>query len=86
MRMGVRPPETRERPDVIEIQAKDIDQAMKSLKKAMAAGADGKIIKRELSKRLRAIMQPLANEQKARILRLPSKGHPGPSMRQAWRM
>lgn len=61
----------------------DIKEKMAHLKRAMAEGADGKVLKRELSKRLRGIMNPLVMEQRARVLRLPSKGHKGPSMRQA---
>lgn len=67
---------------MIELDS-DISKKMVKLKRAMAEGAGGKTLKRELSKRLRGIMQPLANEQKLRVLRLPSKGHVGPSMRQA---
>jgi hypothetical protein len=61
----------------------DIKERMAGLKRAMAEGAGGKTLKRELSKRLRDLMNPLVQQQKSRVLRLPSKGHQGPSMRQA---
>lgn len=61
----------------------DIKQKMAGLRHAMAAGADGKVMKRQLSKRLRGIMLPTEQRMKARVLSLPSKGHKGPSMRQA---
>lgn len=67
---------------MIDLEA-DIAKRMQGLKRAMQAGADGKILKRELSKRLRGVLDPLVQEQKSRVLRLPSKGHSGPSMRQA---
>lgn len=68
---------------MIELDARDLKRAMTQMRQAMAAGADGKIMKRELSKRLRGLMAPLVQEQKARILGTPSKGHKGASMRQA---
>jgi hypothetical protein len=67
---------------VIELDS-DIREKMAYLKQAMADGATGKTLKRELSKELRGIMNPLVTEQRQRVLRLPSQGHPGTSMRQA---
>jgi hypothetical protein len=61
----------------------DIKKKMAVLKRAMGEAADGKILKRELSKRLRSLMTPMVAQQKTRVMRLPSKGHPGPSMRAA---
>lgn len=61
----------------------DIKNEMQKLKKAMAEGAGGRTLKRELSKKLRGLMNPIVAEQRGRVLRLPSKGHKGPSMRQA---
>lgn len=61
----------------------DIKEQMGKLKRAMAEASNGKAMKRELSKKLRGIMNPLVAEQRARVLRLPSKGHQGQSMRQA---
>jgi hypothetical protein len=67
---------------VIELDS-DIKQKMAGLKRAMAEASDGKVLKRQLSKRLRGLVAPLVAEQKARVLRLPSKGHDGPGLRQA---
>lgn len=68
---------------MIEVET-DIKDAMMALKRAMAAGAGGRTLKRELSKRLRGIMNPLVQEQRSRVLRLPSKGTTqGRSLRQA---
>lgn len=67
---------------MIELDS-DIREKMAGLRQAMAQAADGKVIKRELAKKLRDIMNPLVAQQRARVLGLPSKGHSGPSMRQA---
>lgn len=61
----------------------DIREKMAGLKRAMAEGAGGKTMKRTLSAKLRKIAKPIETEMKARVLKLPSKGHSGPSMRQA---
>jgi hypothetical protein len=72
----------RENP-MIEMET-DIKEKMLKLKKAMSEAADGKVIKREIAKELRGLMNPLVAEQRARVLRLPSKGGShGQSMRQA---
>lgn len=67
---------------MIELDS-SIKEEMSKLKRAMAEASDGKVLKRELSKRLRNLMNPLVQEQRGRVLRLPSKGHSGSSMRQA---
>jgi hypothetical protein len=61
----------------------DIRKKMTMLASAFKQGTASKTMKRELSKRLRTVAKPLEMRMKARVLRLPSKGHPGPSMRQA---
>jgi hypothetical protein len=62
----------------------DIKEKMAELKRAMADAADGKELKKQLAKRLRGLMNPLVEEQRAKVLRLPSKGKAhGQSMRQA---
>jgi hypothetical protein len=61
----------------------DLKEKMGKLKRAMAAAENGKDIKREIAKELRALMNPLVAEQRARVLRLPSKGGHTQSMRQA---
>jgi len=61
----------------------DIKEKMAFLKKAMAEASNGKAIKRELAKELRTIMNPLVAQQRARVMRLPSKGGHSQSMRQA---
>lgn len=67
---------------MIELDS-DISKKMIKLKKAMADASNGKEIKRELSKKLRSIMNPIVQQQRAKLLGLPSKGHDGPSLRQA---
>jgi hypothetical protein len=68
---------------VIEMDS-DIKEKMGILKKAMAEAADGKVLKRELAKELRGLMNPLVAEQRRRVLALPSHGEShGQSMRQA---
>ena len=67
---------------MIEVDT-DLKEKMIKLKKAMAEAEGGKVIKRELAKELRSLMNPLVAEQRARVLRLPSKGGHGQSMRQA---
>lgn len=61
----------------------DIKEKMAHLKKAMAEASNGKEIKRALSKELRGIMNPLVAQQRARVMRIPSKGGHSQSMRQA---
>jgi hypothetical protein len=61
----------------------DIKEKMVAIKRAMAEGAGGKTLKRELSKRLRGLMNPLVMEQRRKVLALPSKGGSRQSMRQA---
>ncbi len=61
----------------------DVQAQMRRLGLALRVHSDGKTLKKDIAKRLRKIAGPLAKEQKARVLRLPSKGHAGSSMRQA---
>ncbi len=61
----------------------DIRKKMQTLASAFKDGGAPKTMKRELSKRLRTVAKPLEMKMKARVMRLPSKGHSGPSMRQA---
>lgn len=61
----------------------DIKEKMALIKKAMAEGATGRTLKRELSKELRGLMNPLVAEQRRKVLSLPSKGGHTQSMRQA---
>jgi hypothetical protein len=68
---------------MIEMDDKDIKRVMHALSREMNSSKAGKIIKREVSKRLREIMRPMVEKRKAAVLRLSSKGHVGPSMRQA---
>lgn len=67
---------------MIEMET-DAKEKMLKLKKAMSEAADGKVIKRQIAKELRSLMNPLVAEQRSRVLRLPSKGGHGQSMRQA---
>jgi hypothetical protein len=61
----------------------DLGDVMREMRKGLAKASDGKLLKRNVSKRLRVIMNPLVQDQRARVLRLPSKGHSGQSLRQA---
>src|SRR4051812_26258771 len=61
----------------------DLAEVMRTMRRALKQAEDGKVLQRELAKRLRKFMQPLVAAQRTRVLRLPSKGHPGESMRQA---
>jgi len=61
----------------------DIKQKMAGLQRAMREASDGKILKRELAKELRGLMNPLVSQMRRRVMALPSKGHDGPSMRAA---
>jgi hypothetical protein len=56
---------------------------MQVLGKAMNAQKANRHIKREVSKALRELMQPMLTKRRAAVLRLPSKGHAGPGMRAA---
>jgi hypothetical protein len=67
---------------MIEMET-DLKEKMVKLKKAMAEAADGKVIKKELAKELRGLLNPLVARQRAAVLRLPSKGGHSQSMRQA---
>jgi hypothetical protein len=68
---------------VIEIDDRDLRRAMNHLSRAMGAIPTGRKMKREISGRLRHLMKPLVEKRRVAVLRLPSKGHPGESMRQA---
>ena len=68
---------------MIRLDASDIQHVMRSINRSMNSAQGGKLIKRKVSAKLRKIAKPLVDEQKARVLSLPSKGHAGPSMRQA---
>lgn len=68
---------------MIEIDDKDIKRVMASLSRTMNSSKAGKKIKRDVSKRLREIMRPMVEKRKSAAHRIPSSGHPGPSMRSA---
>lgn len=62
----------------------DLKEKMIHLRKAMAEATDGKVIKRELAKELRGLLNPLVAKQRAAVMRLPSRGGShGQSMRAA---
>lgn len=65
---------------MIEFDDRDLRAAMNSLGRAMSGAM--RPFKREASKRLRAVMDPMAQRVRTRVLALPSKGHSGQSMRQ----
>jgi hypothetical protein len=67
---------------MIELDGSDMRRAMQGLRRGMAASSD-KTIKRDVSKRLRQIMDPAVRQLRTRVMQLPSKGHKGQSMRAA---
>lgn len=68
---------------MIELSTDQQRDGLRSLARAVVAEADGKQLKRELAAELRKVMEPIRARQVARIMAIPSKGHPGPSLRQA---
>lgn len=68
---------------MIKYDASDVASVMRDISRSMKSAEGGKLMKRKLSAKLRKIAKPLVDEQKARVLALPSHGHYGPSMRQA---
>lgn len=68
---------------MIEIDDRDIRRAMQLLGKTLASSKTGKVVKRELSKKLRGLAQPLVEKRKSAVRKIRSKGHEGPSLRQA---
>lgn len=61
----------------------DVQDMMRVIRRMMNEATTGKALKRELSKELRGIMNPLVAEQRRRVLALPSRGGHTQSMRQA---
>lgn len=64
----------------------DVDKqrdGLRALSRALAAESDGKALKRDLGKRLRAIMQPLREQVVRRLLSTGGASHPGERMRDA---
>lgn len=68
---------------MIRIDDSDLQDAMRHLGRAFAKAANGKTLKRQASKNLRAALKPLVAARRAAVLRLPSNGHSGAGMRQA---
>lgn len=68
---------------MIQMDASDFSTVIRSINRTLKTTEEGKLVKRKASARLRKIVQPLVAAQRARVLALPSKGHPGQSMRQA---
>ncbi len=68
---------------MLRIDDSDLRRAMNHLARAMSELETGKKMKREVSGRLRKLMRPMVEKRKTAVLRLPSTGHPGSSMRQA---
>lgn len=68
---------------MIEMDDKDIRAAMQALGRALSSDKVGKQIKRELSKQLRGMVQPMVEKRRMAVLRLASKGGHPQSMRQA---
>jgi hypothetical protein len=68
---------------MIQLDASQVSQAMRAINRSMKTAEGGKLIKRKVSAKLRKVAKPLVDVQKERVLRLPSRGHAGPSMRQA---
>lgn len=68
---------------MIELSADAQRTALRALGRAVEAEADGKKLKRELAKELRGVIEPLRQQVIARLMRIRSAGHPGPSLRRA---
>jgi hypothetical protein len=68
---------------VIHLDDSELKRAMNHMARVFGVAAGGKQLKRELSKQLRQLMNPLVQARRQSVLSLPSKGHSGPSMRQA---
>lgn len=68
---------------VVILVENDLGKVMRTMGRAFRQADDGKLLKRELSQRIRKLGQPLAEQQRARVRSLPSRGHQGQSMRQA---
>lgn len=68
---------------MLELDDSDLRAAMMHLARAMKAEGVSKSIKRNVSKELRQLMQPMVQKRRAAVLALPSKGHSGDGMRQA---
>lgn len=68
---------------MLDIDDSDLRAAMAHLGRAMRHESVSNKIKRETSKHLRQILQPLVKERQTRVLALPSRGHAGEGMRQA---
>lgn len=54
-----------------------------ALSRALAAESDGKALKRDLAKRLRAVMQPVREQVVRRLMSTGGASHEGQSLRQA---
>lgn len=61
----------------------DLGTVMRTMGRAFKQAEDGKVLKRELSKRIRKLGAPLAAEQRARVRSLPSSRGGRPGLRQA---
>lgn len=68
---------------MIEIDPDDYREAMRAIGRAVGKEADGKALKRDLARKLRAIIGPLREKVVARLMSLPSSGHSGEGMREA---
>lgn len=62
----------------------DLGEVMRTMKRALKEAEGGKVLQRELAKRLRKTVLPLVQVQRAKVRALPSRGYAaGGSMRQA---
>lgn len=68
---------------MIELDDRTFRDALQAIARAMAKESDGKSLKRDLAKNLRGVVEPLRAKVIAKLMSLPSQGHPGAGMREA---
>lgn len=68
---------------MIELSVDEQSNGLRALARAVAAESDGKQLKKELAAELRRVVEPIRSRQVARIMSIPSKGHPGRGLRES---
>jgi hypothetical protein len=68
---------------VIEFEVEQTRNGLTALSRAVAAESDGKALKRDLGKRLRAVMEPVRQQVIRRLQSTGGSAHEGPRLRDA---
>jgi len=68
---------------VIEFDVDKARNGLTALSRALAQESDGKALKRDLGKKLRALMDPLRAQVVRRLMQTGGSGHPGAGLREA---